>query len=52
MKLFSSKSPWEISERKIKLALIGLGRVAQTHLNAIEQFPNDLELVDVCDKSI
>lgn len=35
--------------RKIKIAVLGLGRIAETHFNAIKQHPNDLELVAVCD---
>ncbi len=46
-----TKTSWYIRDRKIKLALIGLGRVAQTHLDAIDKLSNDLDLVSVCDKS-
>lgn len=35
--------------RKIKVAVLGLGRIAETHFNAIMQHPQDLELVAVCD---
>ncbi len=39
------------TDRKIKLALVGCGNIAKKHLAAIEQFPNDLELAAVCDKT-
>ena len=45
------KENWNIVNRKIKLALVGLGRVAQTHLEAIEKLSEHLDLVAVCDKN-
>ena len=38
-----------ITDRKIRVALIGYGRIAANHFNAIEQHADNLELVDVCD---
>jgi UDP-N-acetyl-2-amino-2-deoxyglucuronate dehydrogenase len=38
-----------ISDRKIRLALVGCGRIANNHFSAIESHSNDVELVDVCD---
>ena len=38
-----------ITDRKIRVALIGCGRIAANHFNAIEQHADNLELVDVCD---
>ncbi len=38
-----------ITDRKIRVALIGCGRIAANHFNAIEQHAENLELVDVCD---
>ncbi len=38
-----------ITGRKIRLALIGCGRIANNHFGAIESHPDHLELVDVCD---
>jgi UDP-N-acetyl-2-amino-2-deoxyglucuronate dehydrogenase len=38
-----------ITGRKIKVALIGCGRIANKHLEAIDKHQNDLELVAVCD---
>lgn len=38
-----------IAERKIRLALVGCGRIAANHFGAIEQHADQVELVDVCD---
>lgn len=38
-----------IKGRKIKVALVGCGRIANNHFAAIEQHADDMELVDVCD---
>lgn len=38
-----------ITDRKIRVALIGCGRIAANHFNAIEKHADNLELVDVCD---
>lgn len=35
--------------RKIRMALVGCGRIAENHFGAIEKHANNLELVDVCD---
>jgi UDP-N-acetyl-2-amino-2-deoxyglucuronate dehydrogenase len=40
-----------ISDRRIKIALIGCGRISRNHFNAIEQHSKDLELVGVCDNN-
>ncbi|GAB6192094.1 Gfo/Idh/MocA family protein [Desulfocastanea catecholica] len=40
-----------ITDRKIRLALVGCGRVAANHFGAIEQHVDSVELVDVCDVS-
>lgn len=39
-----------IKDRKIRVALVGCGRVSNNHFQAIEQYPQDLELVAVCDR--
>lgn len=44
-------APVVITDRKIRLAIIGLGRVANTHLDAVEKLSEELEIVAVCDKS-
>ncbi len=38
-----------ITDRKIRLALVGCGRIATNHFGAIEQHADRVELVDVCD---
>ncbi len=35
--------------RKIRVALVGCGRIAKNHFGAIEQHADDLELVAICD---
>lgn len=44
-----AKTPWIISDRKIKTALAGCGRIAKNHLQAIEQHSDNLILSAVCD---
>jgi UDP-N-acetyl-2-amino-2-deoxyglucuronate dehydrogenase len=38
-----------ITDRKIRVALVGCGRIANNHFEAIQKHAADLELVDVCD---
>jgi UDP-N-acetyl-2-amino-2-deoxyglucuronate dehydrogenase len=38
-----------ITGRKIRIAVVGCGRIARNHFGAIEQFSDDLELVAICD---
>jgi UDP-N-acetyl-2-amino-2-deoxyglucuronate dehydrogenase len=38
-----------ITDRKIRVALVGCGRIATNHLDAIEKHGSNLELVDLCD---
>jgi len=38
-----------ITDRKIRLALIGCGRIANNHFSSIESHSDSVELVDVCD---
>lgn len=38
-----------ITNRKIRLALVGCGRIANNHFSAIESHAENVELVDVCD---
>ena len=38
-----------VTDRKIRLALIGCGRIANNHFGAIESHAESVELVDVCD---
>lgn len=44
------KSPWVIQDRKIKVALVGCGRISKNHLSAIEEHRDRLELIAVCDR--
>ena len=41
--------PSPITNRNVRLALVGAGRIAQNHFAAIAQHGNRVELVDVCD---
>jgi UDP-N-acetyl-2-amino-2-deoxyglucuronate dehydrogenase len=41
--------PAPITDRNVRIALIGAGRIAQNHFAAIAQHGNRAELVDVCD---
>lgn len=43
-------APMLITDRKIRVAVIGCGRVANFHFDAIAKHPNDLELVAICDQ--
>jgi UDP-N-acetyl-2-amino-2-deoxyglucuronate dehydrogenase len=38
-----------ITDRKIRLALVGCGRISANHFSACEQHDDRVELVDVCD---
>jgi UDP-N-acetyl-2-amino-2-deoxyglucuronate dehydrogenase len=38
-----------VEGRKIRIGLVGCGRIAKNHFGAIETYPNDFELVAVCD---
>lgn len=40
-----------ISDRKIRFALVGCGRISPNHLGAIEKHSQDAELVAVCDSN-
>jgi UDP-N-acetyl-2-amino-2-deoxyglucuronate dehydrogenase len=38
-----------IKERKIRMAIVGCGRISKNHFGSIEKHQNDIELVSVCD---
>jgi UDP-N-acetyl-2-amino-2-deoxyglucuronate dehydrogenase len=38
-----------IENKKIRIAVVGCGRIAKNHFGSIDQFPDDFELVAVCD---
>ncbi|MFL1915354.1 Gfo/Idh/MocA family protein [Plesiomonas shigelloides] len=40
-----------IKDRKIKIAIIGCGRISKNHFGSIEQLDNEFELVAVCDNN-
>lgn len=42
-------SPWVIDDRKIKVALVGCGRIAENHFQSIMQHKDRLHLTAVCD---
>lgn len=39
-----------ISDRKIRVALVGCGRISKNHFGSIEKHAGDMELIAVCDK--
>lgn len=39
----------QIVGRKIRVAVIGCGRISKNHFGSIEKYPDELELVAVCD---
>lgn len=41
-----------IKNRKIKLAVIGCGRISRNHFGAIEKHANDIELTAICDDNL
>ncbi|MXP27968.1 gfo/Idh/MocA family oxidoreductase [Porphyrobacter algicida] len=41
--------PLAIVGRKIRIAVIGCGRISKNHFGAIEAYPEDFEIVAVCD---
>ena len=41
-----------ISDRKIRIAIVGCGRVSQNHFKSIEQHQDDIELVAICDSNL
>lgn len=45
----TNKAPWIIDDRKIKIALVGCGRISKNHLQAIQQHADHLSLVGICD---
>lgn len=38
-----------VTDRKIRVAIVGCGRISKNHFGSIEQHSDDLELVAVCD---
>ena len=44
-----SKSIPIIKDRKIRLAIVGCGRISKNHFDSIEKYQNDIELISICD---
>lgn len=40
-----------ITDRKLRIAVLGCGRISKNHFASIEQYPEDLELAAVCDSN-
>lgn len=38
-----------IEDRRLRIGVVGCGRISKSHFGSILQYPNDLELVAVCD---
>ena len=47
--MMSDNTSWVINDRKINIALVGCGRIAKNHLQAILQHQERLTLTAVCD---
>ena len=43
------KSYLKVSDRKIRIAILGCGRISKNHFGSIEQHQDDIELVSICD---
>jgi len=43
------RSPYNITDRKIKFAILGCGRISPKHFEAIQQHSDNIELAAVCD---
>mgnify|MGYP006413577651 CR=1 FL=1 len=43
------KSHSIVSDRKIRIAIVGCGRISKNHFGSIEQHQVDIELVSICD---
>jgi UDP-N-acetyl-2-amino-2-deoxyglucuronate dehydrogenase len=41
-----------VNDRKIRLALVGCGRISRNHIEAIEKHAENCELTDVCDVDV
>ncbi len=40
-----------IKDRKIRIAIVGCGRISENHFASIERHKNDMELVAICDRN-
>ena len=46
-----SKNLPKIIDRKIRVGLVGCGRISKNHFEALSYFSDDFELVAVCDSN-
>ena len=46
----SYRAPYRISDRKVRFAVVGCGRISDRHFDAIKQHADRAELVGVCDR--
>ena len=46
-----SKKPSKIIDRKIRVGLVGCGRISKNHFEALSYFSDDFELAAVCDSN-
>ena len=37
--------------RKIRIAVIGCGRISKCHFDAIEKYKDNIELISICDNN-
>jgi len=47
-----SKSIPMIKGRKIRLAIVGCGRISKNHFNSVDKHQNDIELISICDSQV
>jgi UDP-N-acetyl-2-amino-2-deoxyglucuronate dehydrogenase len=40
-----------IVDRKIRIAIVGCGRIANNHFGSLEKYPDDFELISICDNN-
>lgn len=46
-----NESTIDLTNRKIRIAVVGCGRIAKNHFGAIERHADDMELIAVCDNN-
>ena len=39
----------EIKNRKIRMAILGCGRISRNHFASIEEHKNEIELISICE---
>ena len=43
------KSYLSVTERKIRMAIVGCGRISKNHFGSIEKRQDNIELISICD---